>query len=248
MSGRQSGPVKYRSSGLIVIYYDGDVQKRFDQVVKSISTGRNELRKSKMGMTVAALSRSGSSSSNSSSDSNSEGEEFSPSSFKMRFPRTSRAIPIFKRDDGTQYFEQIDKHLEKSIEYCERAAHQILRDGDCEAEMVKVYDVLKEGLVIVDEKTSVLRKQSEKNAARRRKGDERRKANGQDQRIDHDETPIIMHAMPPGEISMADALEVDDDSDDSAGEYDVNTFQMGKMPAFRRAAPVANRYVAAPIL
>lgn len=244
LSGRQSGPVKYRSSGLIVIYYDGDVQKRFDQVVKSISTGRNELRKNKMGMTVAALSRSGSSSS---SDSNSEGEEFSPSSFKMRFPRTSRAIPSFKRDDGTQYFERIDKHLEKTIEYCERAAHQILRDGDCEAELVKAYDTLNEGLVIVNEKTPVLRKQADKIAARRQKSDERRKANGQDRRIDHDETPIVMHAMPPGEISFAEALEVDDDSDDTAGEYDVNTFQMGKMAAFRRAAPM-NRYAAAPIL
>jgi hypothetical protein len=166
----------------------------------------------------------------------------------MRFPRTSRAIPTFKRDDGTQYFEQIDKHLEKTIEYCERAAHQILRDGDCEAEMVKAYDTLNEGLVILNEKTPGLRKQADKIAARRRKSEERRKAKGQDERTDHDETPIVINAMPPGQISLAEALEVDDDdSDDSTGEYDINTFQMGKMSAFRRAPPV-NPYATAAIL
>lgn len=245
LSGCQSGPVKYRSSGLIVIYYDADIQKRFEQVVRSISTGRNELRKGKMGMTVAALSRSGSSSS---SDGSSDGEEFSPSSFKIRLSRSSRAIPsTFKRDDGTQCFDRIDGHLDRGISLCERAAHQILRDGDCEAEMVKVYAALNEGLVVVQEKIPTLRKQAEKAAHRRRKSAERKRGSGNERRVDHDETPIMKHAMPPGEISLADALEVDDDSDDGSGEYDINTFQMGKMSSFRRAPPV-NRYAAAAIL
>src|SRR5262249_8319915 len=55
VSGQHSGVPKIRQRHLLVVYYDGQIQKAFESLVRSIGTGRNHLRKGKMEAKMNAL-------------------------------------------------------------------------------------------------------------------------------------------------------------------------------------------------
>lgn len=247
-SGIPSGRQKYRTESLIVIYYDGDVQKRFEQLVRSIAASRNMVRKGKMGARVDALTRTGSSSSEGERDSGDEAT-FNPKSFQPS--RTTRLLSsAFGRDDSSEAFDRVDSQLDKGQAQCERAAHQILRDGDCNTELVEACKAFKEAINIVESELPGFRRRAARATERQRRSDERQRRQQSNQTAtpsprltatrprDPEDVPIMQHAMPPGQCD-SQVLEVDDsDSDEEMQIHDLaNSFQMSKISSFRRGPP-----------
>lgn len=135
---------KYRSRAMmIIVYYDGQIQKEFEQLVRNIGTGRNLLRKGKMAARAAALTELDSSSESDASD-----EDVDDIKSKIQYRRRAglssmRSRPNTRSQSATTtnnstpeaLFEAADKGLEQAQALCERAAHQSLREGDCRKEL-----------------------------------------------------------------------------------------------------------------
>lgn len=137
-----SGPQKFRTKHQVVIYYDSHVQDEFDGMVKAIGIARNNLRKGKnalvatRGFRLPALSKrydalSSPSLENIKSLSKYRSASMSPGASKINF-RTSAGQPQ-NEDDAA--FINSDKVLEQVQTLYETAAHQFLRDGDCQKEL-----------------------------------------------------------------------------------------------------------------
>ena len=120
---------------MIVVYYDSDIQDAFDALVKCIAGARNNLRKGKNAATFKARMAS-----------MGMGLPPSPSSksvggFPILDPKmmtTTLARAKLGRQNGSstmKSFEDADRDLEEAQNLCERAAHQFLRDGDCNTEI-----------------------------------------------------------------------------------------------------------------
>lgn len=146
-SGHASGPIKYRSRNMIIVQYDGEIQKQFESLVRSIGTGRNMLRKGKMAAKLDALADLAG------SDDDSEGSEDDDeqviskigyrhraglSSMRARAFMGASAAPAPNTKTPPELFESTDKLLEQAQGLCEKAAHQSLRDGDCKKELADV--------------------------------------------------------------------------------------------------------------
>ena len=131
-SDRLSGPLKYRSRSMVVIYYDGEIQKRFENIVRAIGSRRNALRKGRTSAQVYELSRNGSSSSEGSS-----GDDSGACVPKVayRSARTRQSPASGAQSEELAIFDQLDGFLDKAQAQCERAAYQVLRDGDCGMEI-----------------------------------------------------------------------------------------------------------------
>jgi hypothetical protein len=141
-----SVPVKSRARAMmIIVYYDGQVQKQFETLFRNIGTGRNLLRKGKMAARAQALAELAGS-----EDEDSEGDDDSDNimskiQYRRRTGLTSmRSRPAMRGglDSHTgststpeSLFETVDKSLEQAQALCERAAHQSLREGDCRKEL-----------------------------------------------------------------------------------------------------------------
>ncbi|KAF2217153.1 hypothetical protein CERZMDRAFT_81111 [Cercospora zeae-maydis SCOH1-5] len=243
-SGDGSGPCKFRVRAQVVVHYDGNTQRRFEQLVRQISSSRNAIRKGKMSAKVDALSRSGSSSSDSSCLTGGEDMDHSAILTDFKYQPTTRSrLPAFGRNDGTEAFDKVDGRLEKAQALCERAAHQILRDGDCTVELQQAREHFSEALTMATEELPALQKKAEKAAERRRRSEERH-------RLD-EEAEATLRALKPdhalnnnnnnklhdivADISVpsdgdleVDVLEVDDDSSSDGEDFNVSSFQFQK--------------------
>jgi hypothetical protein len=129
---------------MIIVYYDGQIQKEFEQLVRNIGTGRNLLRKGRMAAKAEALAELASSSESDAS----EDEDVDNIRAKIQFRRraglssmrsrpTTRGQSTASPSTSTpeSLFESADKDLEQAQALCERAAHQSLREGDCRKEL-----------------------------------------------------------------------------------------------------------------
>jgi len=232
-SGNQSNPCKYRSRSMIVVYYDGEVQKSFESLVRAIGTCRNAIRKGKMSAKVDSLSRTSSGSSEGST-SGFEDAVLDLNKLGYRSTRQTRTeTRMFGKDTVVESFDKVDICLEKAQTLCERAAHQILRDGDCVLEVKNAKEHFNEAKRLADADLPELRRRAEKAIERQRRSDERQRAEvGEHTLKKHAEAlngqklPEIAPALPSD-----GKLEVDLDADDSdADETDfaVNTLQFGK--------------------
>ncbi|OCK83588.1 hypothetical protein K432DRAFT_290722 [Lepidopterella palustris CBS 459.81] len=149
LSGHASGPTKYRSRTMIIVYYDSEVQKAFETLVRNIGTGRNLLRKGKMAARMEALAEM-----TSGNDDDDEGDD-DPVLAKVGY-RPRNGLPNFRSTrprmgggmgpTASEQFDIADKTLEKAQNLCERGAHQFLRDGDCRTELDGVRESLDEVL------------------------------------------------------------------------------------------------------
>ena len=134
LMSHESGPSKYRTRSMIIVYYDSEIQAAFEQLVRHIGSGRNLIRKARMAARMEALT----SGSNAALMSGSR-EGYAPTIAMFRSARGPgpRADPLAdsgsSSDDG---FGLTDAALEKAQSFCERGAHQFLRDGDCNEEIV----------------------------------------------------------------------------------------------------------------
>jgi len=197
LSGHASGPTKYRSRTMIVVYYDSEVQKAFEALVRCIGTGRNLLRKGKMAAKMDALAEMANA-----IDDDDEAEDADPMA-KIGYRPRSSGLPNFRTTRGMggpagsgDKFDVPDKALEKAQSLCERGAHQFLRDGDCRTELNGVRQHFTEVL-----------KLAEQQVAKQSKVDEAKKEEVK-------EAPKPKVQLPAEQAPMASKVIEVDDSDD----------------------------------
>jgi len=162
-----SGTHKYRSRSTVTVYYDSEVQDAFDRLVRNISNGRNGIRKSRMadrvatfaGMDSLAQSRNGigrhGTNTPDFSAFISRNLRSTSGEAPLRPPRSaaSTGLPPDAR-------EQTDRALDKAQGFCERGAHQFLRDGDCSDEISGAKAAFKDVLMISQAEIERMEKQA----------------------------------------------------------------------------------------
>lgn len=149
VSGRASGPSHYRPKQMVVMDYDGDMQKSFELLVRVVGTGRNMLRKARMEAKMNELAAlAGSSDEEEEADDDDE-EEVMVSKISYRPRMSSMRARAAARRGGrpgatgvsttpVELIDTTDKTLEAAQGLCEKAAHLTLRDGDCRKELAQV--------------------------------------------------------------------------------------------------------------
>ncbi|KAF2188175.1 hypothetical protein K469DRAFT_703637 [Zopfia rhizophila CBS 207.26] len=227
LSGNASGPSKYRSRTMIIVYYDGQIQKAFETLVRSIGTGRNMLRKGKMAAKMEALTELAG------SDDDDDGDDADPVMSKIGYrhraglssihaTRARATIRGLRGGSSTstspEMFDSTDKALENAQGLCERAAHQSLRDGNCRKELEGVRKHFKDVM--------------EKAATETAKYSARKEVSKEEPKVETSLSPMEMDHPRPSSIPVADIrpipvvtpivsskpmdIEVDDDEDDDA--------------------------------
>ncbi|KAI8942517.1 hypothetical protein NX059_000581 [Plenodomus lindquistii] len=145
-SGRLSGPSRYRPRTMVVVNYDGDVQKSLELLVRAIGVGRNLLRKARMESKMNELAALSDDDDDDDNDvGHSEEEElvprttYRPRMSSMRARAAARTSGRLGVTNGTNtpaaLFESTDRRLEQAQGLCEKAAHLTLREGDCRKEL-----------------------------------------------------------------------------------------------------------------
>lgn len=120
---------------MIPVYYDSMYQQAFEAMVKNISTARNCLRKGKNA--AAFKARLASFGMTSPASPPIYGNHSAQSTPKIMMPTLGQPIPSGRSDanNSTMGFIEVDRDLEEAQNLCENAAHQMLREGDCQHEL-----------------------------------------------------------------------------------------------------------------
>lgn len=217
LSGGASGSYKYRSRGMVVIYYDGDIQKRLEALVRSIGTSRNSLRKGKTSARVHGLTWS-------SFEDDDERNASGVPVVEMTKAVGGSPSPLERRSEGMKperdAFVIVDGLLERAQAMCERAAHQLLRDGDCTPEMTTAKEQFASAQEIGTHELPALRKIADKAAERQRQREEKKEAQAEDGArtlpATNPSDEKLLAADDP--FSSSRTLEVDLEPDDSDGD------------------------------
>ncbi|KAF1839524.1 hypothetical protein BDW02DRAFT_156120 [Decorospora gaudefroyi] len=152
-SGRVPGSSRIRPRTMVVVSYDGDVQKSFELLVRAVGTGRNMLRKAKMEARMNELATHAESSEEEEDDDVGDDDAVIPSRINYGARMSAWRARAAARRSGrlgvssgvetpVELFETTDKIMEQAQELCERAAHVTLRDGDCRKELQGVRKAL----------------------------------------------------------------------------------------------------------
>jgi len=202
-------PTKFRSRNMIIVYYDSEIQKSFEQIVRNIGTARNNIRKARMANRMEAVS-------NGKHISGMAGVRsgYGPL-MMMRSSRTSGTDSdrMTGGNDGPDdSFGMADASLEKAQSLCERGAHQFLREGDCEAEIAGAKESFEEAKRLSDKELIRLRAEQE---LKNEQEDQQ-----QDEEPENEET---FDANPTSNILEADS----DDSDNNAEDILLNMSRFG---------------------
>jgi hypothetical protein len=126
---------------MIVIYYDKYLQEQLDALVKSIGAARNNLRKGKLsrsatrGFQLPYLRRAADHNSHAVPPTIGYGQLSTPI---IAISTDAKTQPVSRTPTADEAFTAADKHLEAAQNLCEKAAHQVLRDGDCSVELTSV--------------------------------------------------------------------------------------------------------------
>ncbi|KAG9193118.1 hypothetical protein G6011_03153 [Alternaria panax] len=137
--------LRHRPRTMVVVSYDGDMQKSFELLVRAIGTGRNMLRKAKMEARMNEMATQAESSEEDDDMDDDDGEaDLSRINYRARMS-SLRARSAARRsgrlgvssgvNTPAALFDTSDRTLEQAQELCEKAAHLTLRDGDCRKEL-----------------------------------------------------------------------------------------------------------------
>lgn len=227
----ESGPSKYRSRALVVVYYDGDVQKRFTELVQGMAASRNDIRRSKLGAKVDILARSRSSSSGSNSAGSIEETTKSMGTFTYKTTRLRlQDLSAVSKPDGSKALEKVDGLLEQSQTLCEHAAHQVLRDGDCALEVTQAKELLEQARTCAEREMPSLEMMSAAEEERRVRAEERQRVELSRQPpppASADSEKIELLAREPSNDPLeVDEIEVDDEDDGSDAELDMTAIKL----------------------
>lgn len=150
----ENAPQTYRTRSMIIVYYDSYVQGFFDDLVRFVSSARNLMRKAKMAAKVAQIKKMAEMETSSREDGEDGDVEPIPS---LRYMSSRRAGPMGGRagrpgfgppgsGDKPDVYDHLDRGLELVQSTCEHGAHQFLRDADCDEEVNKIKERLREVL------------------------------------------------------------------------------------------------------
>ena len=136
LSGAPSNHCRYHTKNMVIVFYDSDIQEGFETLVKSIAGARNNLRKGKNAASFKIRMAGMEKFASGLDKSNDRMEDLAldpkilatPSLAKTRLGRHSVASEL-------KCFEDADHQLEEAQGFCEKGAHQFLRDGDCFSEI-----------------------------------------------------------------------------------------------------------------
>lgn len=143
----EGNPAAYRSRSMIIVYYDSYVEHFFEGLVKFVSASRNLMRKAKMAAKVAQIKRMAEMDNNDDEEDDEDSDmppRPLPSLRYLSANRSAAMSPSLARrgggrggpgDSSNDFWDKLDKGLEYVQSMCERAAHQFLRDGDCNEEI-----------------------------------------------------------------------------------------------------------------
>jgi len=218
-----TAPVKYRSRSTGIVYYDSRVQAAFEQLVRNIGAGRNHIRKARMAARMEALSAN-------SEDTDDERLEIPT----FRSTRQFGLLPVNNRnarnstdDSGTAIditLNEVDAALEQAQGFCEKGAHQFLRDGDCSEETAGTKESFRTLLEIAEKELA-----RQKLRLQERREEERRLV---DAAIAATAVATQADMVAPTTAALAGGpIEADDDDND--GSYDTPNIQL---PSFRATA------------
>ncbi|KAM0716850.1 hypothetical protein Q7P37_006702 [Cladosporium fusiforme] len=227
----ESGPAKYRSRSMAVVYYDGEVQSRFADLVRALNYCRNDIRRSKLSAKVDTVTRSGSSSSRS------VGEDTTNNiaAFKTARMRLQEVMTEKVPDDNEALkvaLDKVDGLLEKSQGFCEDAAHQVLRDGDCALEVTQAKENLEQAKASAERELPELERIVAEAEARRLETEERQQSESPSKSPvpSQDEKFELVSPLSPGLHEgplEVDDIEVDDDDDDDTdAELDMAALKL----------------------
>ncbi|KAL8669326.1 MAG: hypothetical protein Q9168_006082 [Polycauliona sp. 1 TL-2023] len=213
-----SGPQKYRTRTMIIVYYDSAIQAAFEDLVRCIAGARNNLRKGKTAATFKArmLSMGMGDGDNAASY-----PILNPKMMIKRLPRSSPPPGACPR------FDQADGDLDAAQNLCEVAAHQFLRDGDCEEELEGTRKRFEDCLKVAQEEVDKLKMEKEQQdpaADPSVEGAAPIKAPTEPvttaaQKLEMPRIPVVPTLTTNG------AIEVDDESDGSSIHIDLTAFR-----------------------
>ena len=134
---------------MVIVYYNSDIQEAFELLVRNIAGARNNLRK---GRTAANFKKRLASLDLGLPPFSTGGE--SGLDFRIARP-TKKTSP--EADNDSAAFDVIDKDLENAQMLCERAAHQMLREGDCKEEILGTKNSFQNSLKLAEQELDKFR-------------------------------------------------------------------------------------------
>ena len=211
-----------------------------------------------MSAKVDALTRSGSSGSESGPE---DGIIALTTTRKMAY-RTTRVpkTELFSKYDSAAAFDKADKFLEQAQTLCERAAHQVLRDGDCALEISNAKERFADAKNLSDVEMPELKRRAEKAAVRNRREEERKVATDERQSKqrdgisnssslpEKDTEPVALHESFGSPQSLEADIEIEaddtDEDDDPADDYSANAIRQLGLEKYQKFQMRTNRIAA----
>ena len=212
-----SGRDGYRTKSMIVVYYDSAIQEGFEGIVKNISNARSNLRK---GRTTAVFQTRMASMATPFENPD------TLYSAKVMLPSLGRRKDAATDKQKFKVYDMVDRDLEEAQNIAERAAHQFLRDGDCNIEMTAIKKRFRAAQKLAEEEVERLKNKDESSVLI----EDSQPANekGIEQILDHTYPtlptppsslePIRVEPPPPKQIHFAatGTIEVDDATSDAS--------------------------------
>lgn len=155
-----SGPQRYRTRSMIVVFYDSMIQEAFELMVRNIAAARNQLRKGRAALSFKARMASLGVKENPFAAAE-DLATLSPKVTRSTGPRSTRTNLDDLGAGAIHAFEEADGHLEAAQSLCEVAAHQFLRDGDCDEEIQGIRMRLENCLRLARKETESWRQKGE---------------------------------------------------------------------------------------
>ncbi|SLM34010.1 hypothetical protein LPUS_02664 [Lasallia pustulata] len=234
-----SGPAKFRSRPMVVVYYDSAIQDAIEALVRNIGSARNHLRKGKTTASFKARMSSLGMGLRSVPSPIQRNSNFMILGEKMTHPESTSkdASNATARPDPLAAFDLADKHLETAQGLCEAAAHQFLRDGDCNGELEGTRKRFEGCLRVAEQEVAMLRQEEEdetQNGDEEGEEDEevekdedegKEEEEEQEQKIEPDRPVPKVNRPPRFESSKMGMIEVDDDDDTDSVHIDLSAFR-----------------------
>ncbi|KAL4931649.1 uncharacterized protein BDV17DRAFT_241016 [Aspergillus undulatus] len=240
----RNGPAIISTRHSLIIHYDGYTQKTLEELVRSIGTARNNLRKGKMaqlplvkGMRGGAPPPRGAAGARALLPTLDSEDDILAS---IRSARTRGPSPIQQQQQSTTRqppFDLADKNLELAHSFCETAAYHFLRAGGCAEELKSVKDRFNVLLKLAREEVEILQKEKQEEAKQK----EREKEEENEISEDTTETKPAIEiatatatATEPGMASLKrpasseGPIEVDDEQG-SVESIDLTVFRVNRM-------------------
>ena len=233
LSAAPSAHCQYRTKSMVIVYYDAEIQAVFEALVKSIASARNNLRKGRTTASfksrVASITKGPSPTLRSPEDS---GDGILLGSRTLATPNLGRSQKAEECGLGElACFEDADRHLETAQNFCERAAHQFLRDGDCHDEIDGTRECFISCKDIAVKEMQRLKAETQVEASEKGLEEDAKTLIGQatpPSSKAQDEQSMQMNMAPSlKEVNFAGAgtIEIDDDSDDDSIHIDISAIR-----------------------